>query len=86
MVIIVLQELDKVHKPPRRHVTALETFLKFGVRFPMHRFFRDILRFYGLTVFQVTPNGWAHMIGLFVLFAEKKMAPLLLRSFRGSIS
>ena len=41
----------------------------------MHQFFRDILHFYGLTVFQVTPNEWAHMIGLFVLFVERKMSP-----------
>ena len=49
---------------------ASEIFLKFEVHFPLHQCFRDILNFYGLTVFQVTPNGWAHMIGLFVLFAE----------------
>ena len=24
-------------------------------------------------MFQVTPNGWAHMIGLFALFIEQKM-------------
>ena len=50
-------------------------FLQFGVRFPLHQFFRDILRFYMLTVFQVTPNGWAHIIRVFVLFVERKMAP-----------
>ena len=75
MVITIPQELDRVHKPSRGHVTASKTFLKFGLRFPLHRFFRDILRFYRLTVFQVTPNGWAHMIGLFILFVEQKMAP-----------
>ena len=70
MVIIIPQELDKAHKTPRRHVTASETFVKFGVQFPLHQFFKDIFCFNGLTVFQVTPSGWAHMIGLFVLFEE----------------
>ena len=49
--------------------------LKFGVCYPLHQFLRDILRFYGLTVFQVMPNGWAHMIGLYILFEEQKTAP-----------
>ena len=66
-------------------MTASEMFLKFGVRFPLHRFFRDILRFYELMLFQVTPNGWAYMIGLLVLFTKRKMAPLLQRRFRGAI-
>ena len=56
-------------------VMASETFLKFRVRFPLHRFFKNILRFYELMVFQMMPNGWAHMIGLFILFVEQKMAP-----------
>ena len=51
MVIIIPQELDRAHKPPRGHVMASETFLKFEVRFPLHRSFRDILCFYRLTVF-----------------------------------
>ena len=59
-----------MHKPLKGHVTTSKIFLKFGVRLPLHQSFRDILHFYGLMVFQVTPNGWAHMIGFFVLFAE----------------
>ena len=56
-------------------MTISETFLKFGVRFPLHLYFRSILNYYNLTVFQVTPNRWANMRGLFVLFVEQKMEP-----------
>ena len=56
-------------------MTFSETFLKFGVRFPLHPYFIRILKYYNLTVFQLSPNGWAQMIGLFVLFAERKMEP-----------
>ena len=52
-----------------------ESFLKFGVRFLLNRLFRDILRYYGLTMFQVTPNGWEHIIELFGLFIERDMGP-----------
>ena len=71
----------QAHKPPRGHVTISKLFLKFGVRFSLNKFFRDILRFYGLTVFQVTPNGWAYMIGLYMLFVEQKMTPLTPEKF-----
>ena len=62
-------------------MTVLKTFLKFGVQFPLHPYFRSILNYYNLTVFQVVPNGWAHMIGLFVLFVESKMDPPTLEEF-----
>ena len=64
-----------MHKPPTGHVTVSETFLKFRVRFPLHPYFRSILNYYNLIVFQVTPNGWAHMIGFFAFFVERKMEP-----------
>ena len=59
-------------------MTVLETFFKFGVQFPVHPYFRRILNHYNLTVFQVTPNGWAQMIRLFVLYVERKMDPPIL--------
>ena len=75
MEVVIHRELGRMQKPPRGYVMVTKSFLKFGVRFSLNQFFRDILCFYGLTVFQVMPNGWAHMIGLFVLFVEWKMTP-----------
>ena len=46
---------------------AFKVFLKFGVWFPLYLCFRNILNYYKLIMFQVTPNGWAHMIGIFVI-------------------
>ena len=54
--VIVPRELCRVHQHPRGYVTVSKAFFKFGVRFSLNQFFRDILRFCGLTVFQVTPN------------------------------
>ena len=70
MEIVIPWESCRAHKPLKGYVTASETFLTFGVHFPLHQFFRVILRFYGLTVFEVTPNGWAHMIRRYILFVE----------------
>ena len=41
----------RAHMPPRGYVTVSESFLKFGVQFSLNQFFKDVLRYYGLTVF-----------------------------------
>ena len=74
-------QTGRAHKPSTGHVTVSETFLKFGVRFPLHPYFVRLLNHYNLIVFQITPNGWAQMIGLFVLFVELKMDPLTSKEF-----
>ena len=68
-------ELERPHHPPDSYVTVSETYLKFRVRFPLHPFFIEVFEYFGLTVFQITPNGWAQMIGLFGLFAEHGIGP-----------
>ena len=47
-------ELERPHHPLEGYVTLSETYLKFGVRFPLHPFFVEVLKYFGLTVFQVT--------------------------------
>ena len=73
--VVIPCELEKPHQPLEGYVTVSETYLKFGVRFPLYWFFVEILKYFGLTVFQVTPNGWAYMIGLFSLLVERRMGP-----------
>ena len=65
--------MERPHTPLDGYVTLSERYLQFGVRFPLHPFFIEVLEYFGLTVFQITPNGWAHMIGLFGLFTEHRM-------------
>ena len=39
----------------------------------MHPFFVEVLKYFGLTLFQITLNKWAQLIGIFGLFAEHGM-------------
>ena len=55
--VLIPYELERPHHPPDNYITLSETYLKFRVRFPLHPFFVDVLKYFGLTVFQVTPNG-----------------------------
>ena len=66
--VVVPDDLERLHTPPDSYVTLSELYLKFGVRFLLHPFFVEVFKYFGLTVFQITPNGWAHMIGPFGLF------------------
>ena len=75
MEVVVPRKLCRAHKPPRGYAMVSESFLKVGLRFSLNQFFKDVLRFYGFTMFQVTPNGWAHMIELYVLFVKQMMSP-----------
>ena len=45
------------------------------MRFLLNSFFVEVLQYFGLTVFQIMPNGWTHMIRLFGLFAEQGLGP-----------
>ena len=74
-------ELERLHTPLEGYVTLSELYLKFGVRFPLHPFFVEVLRYFGLTIFQITPNGWADMIRLFGLCMEHRMGPPIVAEF-----
>ena len=63
-------DLERALTPLAGHVTLSEIYLRFRVRFPLNLFFIAVLQYFGLTGFQITPNGWAHMIGLFGLVVE----------------
>ena len=44
-------KLERSHHPLEGYITVSESYLKFGVRFPLHSFFIEILWHFGLTVF-----------------------------------
>ena len=79
--VVAPYELERRHTPPDGYVTLSEIHRKFRVQFPLHPFFVEVLEYYGLTVFQITPNGWAHMIELFGLFVEHRMGPPIAAEF-----
>ena len=74
-------DLERAHTPLEGHVMLSETNLRFRVGFPLNLFFVAVLKHYGLTVFHITPNGWAHMIRLFGLFAEQGLGPPTVEEF-----
>ena len=68
-------DLERPYAPPDGYVTLSKHYLQFGVRFPLNLFFVKVFKYFGFTVFLIMPNRWAHMIGLFGLFAEHGMGP-----------
>ena len=74
-------DLERPHTPLVDYVTLSERYLQFGVRFPLNPFFVEVLQYFGLTIFQITSNGWAHMIRLFGLFAEQGIGSPTIEEF-----
>ena len=79
--VVEPDDTKRPHTPLDGYVALFERYLQFRVRFPLHPFFVEVLEYFGLIVFQITPNGWAHMIGLFGLFAEHGMGPPTVKEF-----
>ena len=73
--VVLPYKLERLYTPSDGYMIVSDTYLKFGVRFPLHPFFVEVFEYFGLTLFQITPNGWTHMIGLFDLFAKHGMGP-----------
>ena len=73
--VVELDDMERLHTPPVGYVAFSECYLQFRVRFPLNPLFIEVLEYFGLTTFQITPNGWAYMIGLFNLFTEHGMGP-----------
>ena len=44
-------DMERLHTPLDGYVTLSEHYLKFGVRFPLHPFFVEVLKYFGLTIF-----------------------------------
>ena len=48
--VLMPYELERLHHPSEGYVTLSKTYLKFWVRFPLHPFFMEVLKYFGLTV------------------------------------
>ena len=81
MEVVISSESWRAHCADTGYVTISEVYLKFGVQFPLNSFFVDVLNFFSLTVFQIMPIGWAHMIKLYGLLAECNMGPPIATKF-----
>ena len=76
-------DLERLHASLDGYMTLSKCYLQFGLRFPLNPFFVEVLKYFGLTVFHILPNGWAHMIGHFGLFMEHGMGMPWLKSSPG---
>ena len=50
-------DMERSHTPPDGYVALSERYLQFGVWFPLHPFFVEVLEYFRLTIFQITPTG-----------------------------
>ena len=60
--VVKPDDTERTHTPVNGYVALAERYLQFGVRFPLHPFFVEVLEYFGLTVFQISqrmgPHDW----------------------------
>ena len=49
--VVKPDNMERPHTPLDGYVTLSERYLQFGVRFPLHPFFVEVLEYFGVTVF-----------------------------------
>ncbi|PON76681.1 hypothetical protein PanWU01x14_033670, partial [Parasponia andersonii] len=52
------------------HMDSLlfKAVLKCGVHLPLHPYIKSIIDYYGVVPFQLTPNTYRYMVGLYILY------------------
>ncbi|PON48309.1 hypothetical protein PanWU01x14_238380 [Parasponia andersonii] len=61
-------EFNRPHTPPRKLASFSEAVLKCGVHLPLHPYIKSIIDYYGVVPFQLTPNTYRYMVGLYILY------------------
>ncbi|PON72087.1 hypothetical protein PanWU01x14_069290, partial [Parasponia andersonii] len=61
-------EFNRPHTPPRGLTSFSEVVLKCGVHLPLHPYIKSIIDYYEVVPFQLTPNTYRYMVGLYILY------------------
>ncbi|PON75199.1 hypothetical protein PanWU01x14_045510 [Parasponia andersonii] len=61
-------EFNRLHTPPRGTASFSDTVLRCGVHLPLHPYIKSIVDYYGVVSFQLTPNIYRYMVGLYILY------------------
>ncbi|PON48936.1 hypothetical protein PanWU01x14_233370, partial [Parasponia andersonii] len=61
-------EFNRPHILLRGIASFSEAVLKCGVHLPLHPCIKSIIDYYGVVPFQLTPNIYRYMVGLYILY------------------
>ena len=73
---LILPPADwRAHQPPVSFFTLYEEHLVAGLRFPLHKFIVDVLRYYRIPLAQLVPNGVRILIRFLITCLEHNVPP-----------
>ena len=61
-------EFNRPHTPPRGTASFSEAVLRCGVHLPLHPYIKSIVDYYGIVPYQLTPNTYKYIVGLYILY------------------
>ena len=59
---------ERLHLPPISFMTISKTILKAGVFLPLHPFIDQVLQFFDIVSFQLTPNSYRIIMAFYIAF------------------
>ncbi|KAL2521233.1 uncharacterized protein Fot_25156 [Forsythia ovata] len=65
--LIFLNKKDRPCSPLEGQVAITSDALTYGMRLPIHPFFRAILKSYNVCLYQLSPNIWTRAVGTWFL-------------------
>ncbi|CAH9098303.1 unnamed protein product [Cuscuta europaea] len=68
---------DVLSRAPEGCIAIHVLSVSMGLRFPLHPFLREYLRFVGLVPFQLTPNSHSYIAGFLQLYKSRGVKPSL---------
>ena len=69
-------EDERPHLPPLGYMAISETILKIKVFLPFHPFIEQVLEFFDIVLFQLSPNSYRLIMAFYISFLELcKTAP-----------
>ena len=68
------------YNPPRGFIVTTEDILRCVIKVPLLPYFERLLKYYGLSLMQLTPNSYRHMATLLMAYKQLNFWTLPLKS------
>ena len=75
--IIIPGNYDTVRSPPPHCIAVYLPSFEFGLRFPLHHFFREVLDLLNISVSKLYPNAWGSLVAFLILCKVLAVPPTL---------
>ncbi|PON63506.1 hypothetical protein PanWU01x14_131700 [Parasponia andersonii] len=74
-------EFNWPHTSPHGTTSFLDAVLRCGIHLPLHLYIKLVVNYYGVVPFQLTPNTYRYIVGLYILYHGLGLGSLIPEEF-----